>query len=154
VQATERLIDLLRDRHNDRFLSLGMGQLFDVIAGRLFTAAAAPAHASTTQLAPQMSLWCGHDTTLMPVLLMLGQNISRWPPYASSVVRTLAAAACTSATAINLYHLLLDLVTVPLSRVDAASNELARCSSVGWHLLRDCISALLADPQPVTQLAH
>ena len=34
----------------------------------------------------KMQLYSGHDTTLIPLLLMLGDALERWPPFASNLV--------------------------------------------------------------------
>lgn len=35
---------------------------------------------------PRMLLFSGHDTTVWPLLLALGQEVDHWPPYASNLV--------------------------------------------------------------------
>ncbi len=40
-----------------------------------------------TSLAP-LYIYCGHDTTIMPILASLGIQLRDWPPYLSNVVST------------------------------------------------------------------
>ena len=42
--------------------------------------------ASKSQPQPQLLLYSGHDTTIMPLLVMLGQDTLDWPPYCSNLV--------------------------------------------------------------------
>ena len=35
---------------------------------------------------PQLLLYSGHDTTIMPLLVMLGEDTLNWPPYCSNIV--------------------------------------------------------------------
>ena len=78
MQATERVNGYLSDVADPEPVSLGMGRLLGVMSDRM--------HAATADSPPKLSLWCGHDTTLLPVMSMLGNSLMRWPPYASSVV--------------------------------------------------------------------
>jgi hypothetical protein len=36
---------------------------------------------------PRLALYSGHDTTIMPLLVTLGGDLSHWPPYVSNLVR-------------------------------------------------------------------
>ena len=36
---------------------------------------------------PRLALFSGHDTTIMPLLVTLGGDLSHWPPYVSNLVR-------------------------------------------------------------------
>lgn len=86
MQATERVNSYVSAQADPEPLSLGMGRLLGVMSDRMHAAAACDS-AST----PKLSLWCGHDTTLMPLMIMLGNRCQRWPPYASSVVCNLTS---------------------------------------------------------------
>ena len=35
---------------------------------------------------PQLLLYSGHDTTIMPLLVLLGEDTLDWPPYCSNIV--------------------------------------------------------------------
>jgi hypothetical protein len=52
-------------------------------------AAAAAAALAGPEAAPQprLALYSGHDTTIMPLLVTLGGDLSHWPPYVSNLVR-------------------------------------------------------------------
>lgn len=45
------------------------------------------ATAEGATLAP-LYIYCGHDTTIMPILATLGIQLRDWPPYLSNVVNT------------------------------------------------------------------
>ena len=45
------------------------------------------ATADGASLAP-LYVYCGHDTTIMPILATLGIQLRDWPPYLSNVVST------------------------------------------------------------------
>ena len=45
------------------------------------------ATAEGVPLAP-LYIYCGHDTTIMPILATLGIQLRDWPPYLSNVVST------------------------------------------------------------------
>ena len=49
-----------------------------------------------TSLAP-LYIYCGHDTTIMPILASLGIQLRDWPPYLSNVVSTPCAYLTTEA---------------------------------------------------------
>lgn len=36
---------------------------------------------------PRLALFSGHDTTIMPLLVTLGGDLSLWPAYVSNLVR-------------------------------------------------------------------
>ena len=41
---------------------------------------------------PPLYIYCGHDTTIMPILATLGIQLRDWPPYLSHVVSSPHAA--------------------------------------------------------------
>lgn len=50
-----------------------------------------------TSLAP-LYIYCGHDTTIMPILASLGIQLRDWPPYLSNVVSAPRAVFITKAS--------------------------------------------------------
>ena len=84
MQATERIVKLFTDPSDPAVASLLMGRLLSVMHDRMHAAAESAADSRV-----KVSLWSGHDTSLIPVLIMLGQSVNRWPPFASSLVRLL-----------------------------------------------------------------
>ena len=77
-------------------LALSMGPLLHTIDTQLAAAAAAGFRAAAGAASghapePRLRLWCGHDTTIMPIMRALDIELSRWPPYCSNVVRALPA---------------------------------------------------------------
>lgn len=95
--ATERVNSYVSAQADPEPLSLGMGRLLGVMSGRMHAAAACDSTST-----PKLSLWCGHDTTLMPLMIMLGNRCQRWPPYASSVVLELWEDTSESAASLPL----------------------------------------------------
>ena len=92
MQATERIVKLFTDPQDPAVASMLMGRLLHVMHDRMHAAAESAAESPV-----KVSLWSGHDTTLIPVLVMLGHSVTRWPPFASSLVRAglcLCACAC------------------------------------------------------------
>ena len=89
MQATSRVVRTLQDKDNTTVLGLALGRLLQTMEELIDRAAHEPdATADPAALPrPRLWLWSGHDTTIIPVLLMLGQDVTRWPPYTSSVVR-------------------------------------------------------------------
>lgn len=84
MQATEKLISVLaRDRD---ILTLSMGPLLHEITSLLQAACKLEA-VEKGERSPKLHLWSGHDTTIMPIMSVLGAEPKRWPPYCSSLVR-------------------------------------------------------------------
>ena len=82
-EASKRMIALVAPgvelSHKEELLKLSMGRMFDSVVQRMRQCAdGQPKH--------QMYLYSGHDTTIMPLLATLGQDVSTWPPYVSNVV--------------------------------------------------------------------
>jgi hypothetical protein len=69
-------------------LALSMGPLLHEIA-KLLQAVCYPEASDAERQAPKLHLWSGHDTTIMPIMSVMGAELKRWPPYCSSLVRTL-----------------------------------------------------------------
>lgn len=80
AQATEKLVGILVE--HPEILALSMGPLLHTIDSQLAAAAHGAAAAE-----PRLRLWCGHDTTIMPIMRALDIELARWPPYCSNVVR-------------------------------------------------------------------
>lgn len=82
------MVQTLQDATDTTVLGLALGRLLQTMEELIDRAA----HLGPGgEALPRVWLWSGHDTTIIPVLLMLGQDVSRWPPYSSSVVRSVAA---------------------------------------------------------------
>ncbi|KAK9824986.1 hypothetical protein WJX81_003696 [Elliptochloris bilobata] len=62
-------------------LRLSMGRLFEQIVARMDAAAGRVSAAPQ----PRLALYSGHDTTIMPLLVTLGGDLSHWPPYVSNL---------------------------------------------------------------------
>ena len=43
---------------------------------------------------PRLALYSGHDTTIMPLLVTLGVDLSHWPAYVSNLVRLNSKYTC------------------------------------------------------------
>lgn len=82
LQATDRVVQTLQSEKDTTVLGLALGRLLQTMEDLIDEAARQAPGAE----GPRMWLWSGHDTTIIPVLLMLGQDVARWPPYTSSVV--------------------------------------------------------------------
>lgn len=94
LQATGRMLALVGDAAFRDILKLSMGRLLHMIAAEFDAAAEGAADRDAVRTAsqsasvqPRMLLYSGHDTTLMPLLLALGQDLTDWPPYMSHLVR-------------------------------------------------------------------
>lgn len=93
LQATARVVRTLQDKENTTVLGLALGRLLQTMESLIDHAAHDAGSAADGGAGmPRVWLWSGHDTTIIPVLLMLGQDVTRWPPYTSSVVRPCAIA--------------------------------------------------------------
>ena len=82
-EASKRMIALVAPgnelNHREELLKLSMGRMFDSVVQRMCQCAdGQPKH--------QMYMYSGHDTTIMPLLATLGQDVTTWPPYVSNVV--------------------------------------------------------------------
>lgn len=82
-EASKRMIALVAPgvelSHREELLKLSMGRMFDSVVQRMRQCAdGQPKH--------QMYMYSGHDTTIMPLLATLGQDVSTWPAYVSNVV--------------------------------------------------------------------
>lgn len=82
-----RIVKLFTDPYDPVIASLLMGRLLSVMHERMHAAAE-----SADDSPVNISLWSGHDTSLIPMLIMLGNSVTRWPPYASSLVRSRSSA--------------------------------------------------------------
>ena len=65
--------------HREELLRLSMGRLFDSVVQRM-------RQVSNGQSKDKLYCYSGHDTTVMPLLATLGQDVTTWPPYVSNVV--------------------------------------------------------------------
>ena len=65
--------------HREELLKLSMGRMFDSVVQRMRQCA-------NGESKHQMYMYSGHDTTIMPLLATLGQDVSTWPPYVSNVI--------------------------------------------------------------------
>jgi len=92
----------------DRTIALGIGPLVQRLRAaieRAAAAAAAAAAAGAREPEPELAIYSGHDSTLMPLLTAIGapRENAAWPPYASSLVFEVwgppAAAAAAAAAA-------------------------------------------------------
>lgn len=85
-QATERFMAYVapsaESGSKDEVLRLGMGRLMHLMMQRM-DAAAKPD--STNGERPKMYLYSGHDSTIMPLLAMLGKEVDHWPIYCSNL---------------------------------------------------------------------
>lgn len=107
LQATARVVQMLHDSGDAKVLGLALGRLLSDIEELIDRGAHAQPPGAADDAArggglPRMWLWSGHDTTIIPVLLMLGQDVARWPPYTSSVVRLCASLRCAPLCAVRL----------------------------------------------------
>lgn len=82
-EASKRMIALVAPgvelSHREELLKLSMGRMFDSVVQRMRQCA-------DGQFKHQMYMYSGHDTTIMPLLATLGQDVTTWPPYVSNVV--------------------------------------------------------------------
>lgn len=100
------MLALVGDAAFRDILKLSMGRLLHMIATEFDAAAEGGADrdavgtgSQSASAQPRMLLYSGHDTTLMPLLLALGQDLTDWPPYMSHLVRlTLVICVCARAT--------------------------------------------------------
>ena len=82
-EASKRMLALVAPgvelSHREELLKLSMGRMFDSVVQRMSACAdGQPKH--------QMYMYSGHDTTIMPLLATLGQDVTTWPPYVSNVI--------------------------------------------------------------------
>lgn len=82
-EAAKRMLALVAPgvelSHREELLKLSMGRLFDTVVQRM-------RQVSSGQSKDKLYCYSGHDTTVMPLLATLGQDVSTWPPYVSNVV--------------------------------------------------------------------
>ncbi|DBA85742.1 hypothetical protein WJX77_001343 [Trebouxia sp. C0004] len=82
-EASKRMIALVAPgielSHREELLKLSMGRMFDSVVQRMRQCA-------DGESKHQMYMYSGHDTTIMPLLATLGQDIATWPPYVSNVI--------------------------------------------------------------------
>ena len=82
-EASKRMIALVAPgvelSHREELLKLSMGRMFDSVVQRMRQCA-------DGESKNQMYMYSGHDTTIMPLLATLGQDITTWPPYVSNVI--------------------------------------------------------------------
>ena len=82
-EASKRMIALVAPgvelSHREDLLKLSMGRMFDSVVQRMRQCAEGESK-------HQMYMYSGHDTTVMPLLATLGQDVSTWPPYVSNVI--------------------------------------------------------------------
>ena len=82
-EASKRMIALVAPgvelSHREELLKLSMGRMFDSVVQRMRQCA-------DGESKHQMYMYSGHDTTIMPLLATLGQDITTWPPYVSNVI--------------------------------------------------------------------
>ena len=82
-EASKRMIALVAPGvelgHREELLKLSMGRMFDSVVQRMRQCAEG-------QSKHQMYMYSGHDTTVMPLLATLGQDVTTWPPYVSNVI--------------------------------------------------------------------
>lgn len=70
---------------------LGMGPLWAEILDNIypFIMEGPDAYFEEMPVAPKLAVFSGHDTTIMPLLASLGENLwneTDWPPYASMFI--------------------------------------------------------------------
>lgn len=73
-----------RSRRCHEVLRLGIGMLLQRLLDNMQAAVSSPSVAS--QAPSRLYLFSGHDSSLMPLLAVLGQQASTWPPFASHMV--------------------------------------------------------------------
>ncbi|DBB06874.1 TPA: hypothetical protein ACH3X3_009533 [Trebouxia sp. C0006] len=82
-EASKRMFALVAPgvelSHREELLKLSMGRMFDSVVQRMRQCA-------DGESKHQMYMYSGHDTTIMPLLATLGQDITTWPPYVSNVI--------------------------------------------------------------------
>ena len=82
-EAAKRMIALVAPgielSHREELLTLSMGRMFDSVVQRMLQCASG-------QAKHQVYMYSGHDTTIMPLLATLGQDVTVWPPYVSNVI--------------------------------------------------------------------
>lgn len=64
---------------SQKLMQLSMGRLFSMLVDHMDATVQGEAQ-------PRMLLYSGHDTTIMPLLQTLKQDVTQWPPYVSNVV--------------------------------------------------------------------
>lgn len=67
-------------------LRLGLGRLMCLLVQRMENAASPSKSPSRTIEPYKMYLYSGHDSTIMPLLAALGQEVDHWPVYLSNIV--------------------------------------------------------------------
>lgn len=82
-EAAKRMLALVAPgvelSHREELLKLSMGRLFDTVVQRMRQVASG-------QSKDKLYCYSGHDTTVMPLLATVGQDVTTWPPYVSNVV--------------------------------------------------------------------
>ena len=76
-EASKRMLALVAP--GVELLKLSMGRMFDSVVQHMLQCASGEAK-------HQMYMYSGHDTTIMPLLATLGQDVTVWPPYVSNVI--------------------------------------------------------------------
>lgn len=82
-EAAKRMLALVAPgielSHREELLKLSMGRLFDTLVQRMRSVASGESK-------DKLYCYSGHDTTVMPLLATLGQDVTTWPPYVSNIV--------------------------------------------------------------------
>ena len=82
-EASKRMLALVAPgvelSHREELLKLSMGRMFDSVVQQMRQCA-------DGQSKHHMYMYSGHDTTIMPLLATLGQDVTTWPPYVSNVI--------------------------------------------------------------------
>ncbi|KAL7504009.1 hypothetical protein ACHAXN_001730 [Cyclotella atomus] len=124
-------------RYNDAALAkLGMGPLWKEIMTNIMPIVGATSNYTTfvPRTPPKLALFSGHDTTLMPILATLGQDVwagTEWAPYASMILIEIyevgnpSKSEFTSGYAFRLIY----NGEVLTSRMDGCSSDLELCDS-------------------------
>ena len=87
-QATSRFMGFVVGNpelgHSAEILRLGMGRLMHVMVQRMEETARL--NEKEAKKHPKLYLYSGHDSTIMPLLAALGQEVDHWPPYLANLV--------------------------------------------------------------------
>lgn len=70
--------------HASDILRLGMGRLMHVMVQCMEESARL--NGKEVEKHPKLYLYSGHDSTIMPLLAALGQEVDHWPPYLANLV--------------------------------------------------------------------
>ena len=80
LKAVEAMKGFVAPEDNQEMVSLSIGKVLKDILQNMDQAA------SGKTVNAKMQLFSGHDTTLMPILVALGHELVRWPPFMSNLI--------------------------------------------------------------------